>query len=263
MHHVRWRAQPERPASRVDDAREDEAAAVVADALTGSRERLAMAERAQLLDCYGIGFPAWELARDVAAAGAAASRMGGRMALKAEGPAVVHKTEIGAVRIGLTGAEEVTAAALAIDEDLARAGVQRESFVVQAMVENGVELLAGIVADPVFGPVLACGAGGIHAELLKDVQVRICPITGDEAAEMTRSLAIFPLLTGFRGAPEADVAALVNLLVRMSAMVEAHPEILELELNPVIVGAHGASVVDARVRVGAAPPPRPWPKTWK
>ena len=263
MHHVRWRAQPERPVARVADAREGEAAAVIADALTGSRERLAMTERAQLLDCYGIGFPAWELARDPAAAGAASTRMDGRVALKAEGPAIIHKTEIGAVRIGLTGVEEVTAAAVAIDEDLVRAGVPRESFVVQAMVDEGVELLAGIVADPVFGPVLACGAGGIHAELLKDVQVRICPITRDEAAEMIHSLSIFPLLTGFRGAPEADLAALEDLLVRMSTMVDAHREILELELNPVIVGADGATVVDARVRVGLAAPPRPWPRTWK
>ena len=199
MHHVRWRAQPEEPPADFPDARSDEAAAVIAEALTEDRAWLAIADRARLLDCYGIAFPAWEPADDPAAAGAAAARIGGRVAVKAEGPAIVHKTEVGAVRVGLAGAEEVEAAAAEIDEGLQRAGIERESFMVQAMAEDGVELLTGVVADPVFGPVLACGAGGIYAELLKDVAVRICPITRADAAEMIRSLAVFPLLTGFRG----------------------------------------------------------------
>ena len=114
-----------------------------------------------------------------------------------------------------------------------------------------------------FGPVIACGAGGIHAELLKDVQVRICPIVPADAAEMLRALAVFPLLTGFRGTAAVDLSALEDLLVRMSAIVEAHPEIAELELNPVIAGADGAAAVDARIRVAPGPPARSWPRTWK
>ena len=262
MHHVRWRGQPEPEAAPLTDVRDDEAAAVIAKVLAADRTRLTMTERAQLLDCYGIVLPAWELADDPASAAAAASRIGGRVALKAEGPAIVHKTEIGAVRIGLADSNEVGAAATAMDEELAGAGIERESLVVQAMVEEGVELLAGIVADPVFGPVIACGAGGIHAELLKDVQVRICPITAADAAEMLRGLAVFPLLTGFRGAAAVDVPALEDLLVRMSAVVEAHPEIAELEFNPVIAGADGAVAVDARITVATGPLARPWPRTW-
>jgi acyl-CoA synthetase (NDP forming) len=93
--------------------------------------------------------------------------------------------------------------------------------------------------------------------------VRICPITRSEAAQTIRSLATFPLLTGFRGEPAADLAALEDLLVRVSAMVDSHHEIAELDLNPVIAGPDGAVAVDARVRIATASPPRPWPKTWR
>ena len=150
-----------------------------------------------------------------------------------------------------------------MDEALSGAGVERQSFIVQSMVEVGTELLVGVVSDPVFGPVLACGAGGTQAELLKDVTVRICPLTAHEADEMIRSLAIYPLLTGFRGAPEADLESLQGLLLRIGAMVDAHHEIVELDLNPVMAGPKGAVAVDARIRVEAAAPPRPWPSTWK
>ena len=127
----------------------------------------------------------------------------------------------------------------------------------------GAELLIGVVGDPVFGPVLACGAGGTQAELLGDVGVRICPITRSEAAETIRSLKTFPLLSGFRGSPPADLDALEGLLLRVSAMVDAHHEIAELDLNPVIAGPGGAVAVDARVRVSVAAPRPPWPKTWR
>jgi acyl-CoA synthetase (NDP forming) len=120
------------------------------------------------------------------------------------------------------------------------------------MVGGGVEMLVGVVHDASFGPVLACGAGGTAAELLKDVAVRITPLTDLDAAEMVRSLATFPLLEGYRGAPKADVAALEDLLLRVSAMVEAHPEIAELDCNPVTVLPDGAVVVDARIRIEPA-----------
>ena len=111
-----------------------------------------------------------------------------------------------------------------------------------------------MVHDPSFGPVLACGAGGAGVELLRDVEVRLTPITDLEAAAMLRSLATFPLLEGYRGAPGADVAAVEDVLLRVSALVEAHPEVVELDLNPVLATADGATVVDARVRVA---PPEP------
>jgi acyl-CoA synthetase (NDP forming) len=125
------------------------------------------------------------------------------------------------------------------------------------MVPEGVELLLGVVHDPLFGPVVACGAGGTATELLKDVAVRLTPLTAADAAEMVRSLATFPLLDGYRGAPPADVAALEDVLVRLGALVEAHPEIAELDCNPVRVLTEGAVVVDARVRLESVAPRPP------
>ena len=263
MRHVEWRSQPQEEPAGVDGTDAGRAAAVIARALARGGGWLGLDEVTELLSCYGVAMPEWRSAGDAVAAGHAAEEMGGRVALKAAGPAIVHKTDLAAVRVGLDGAAEVSWAAVEMDEALSRAGVERASFIVQSMVEEGTELLVGVVSDPVFGPVLACGAGGTQAELLKDVAVRICPLAAREADEMVRSLAIFPLLTGFRGAPEADLEALRGLLLRVGVMVDAHHEIAELDLNPVMAGPQGALAVDARIRVEDAPPPRPWPSTWK
>jgi len=130
-------------------------------------------------------------------------------------------------------------------------------YQVQRMAEPGVEMLVGVVQDQHFGPVLACGAGGTATELVKDVAVRITPITPGEAARMVRSLKTFPLLDGYRGAPRTDIASLEDVLLRVSALVEAHPEIAEMDLNPLIVSPRGAVAVDARVRVEQATPRKP------
>jgi acyl-CoA synthetase (NDP forming) len=105
--------------------------------------------------------------------------------------------------------------------------------------------------------VLACGAGGTTAELIKDVAVRITPLTDLDAHEMLRSLRTFPLLDGYRGAPPCDAPAIEDCLLRVSAMVETHPEIVELDCNPMIAGPEGTVIVDARFRVEAAPASRP------
>jgi acyl-CoA synthetase (NDP forming) len=117
------------------------------------------------------------------------------------------------------------------------------------MVSGGTEMIVGVVQDEHFGPVLACGAGGTATELLKDVAVRITPITPTEADTMVRSLKTFPLLDGYRGAPKADLAALIDVLLRVSALVENHPQIAEMDLNPLIVRTEGVVAVDARIRL--------------
>jgi acetate---CoA ligase (ADP-forming) len=111
---------------------------------------------------------------------------------------------------------------------------------------------------PVFGPVV-CGAGGVTTELLNDVVVRITPLTVADARDMVRSLRTFPLLDGYRGRPKANVAALEEMLLRVSALVDAHTEVAEMDLNPVVVNATGALVLDARIRMETPPPLRPWP----
>src|SRR5215471_8778875 len=136
-------------------------------------------------------------------------------------------------------------------------GMKAEGFLVQRMAGEGVEMIVGVVQDPQFGPVVACGAGGTAVELLKDVSVRLTPLTESQADEMIRSLATFPLLDGYRGRPRADVAALRDLVLRVSALAEDLPEVVELDLNPVVVGSEGAWVVDARIRVELREPPPP------
>ncbi len=262
MRHVEWRGRPEEKPPEMAGTRPDEAAGLIARALASEPRWLAAEEVARLLDCYGIAVPAWRLAEAPEEAGRAAAELGGPVALKAQGEAIVHKTDLGAVEVGLEGAALVTAEARAMDDRLAAAGASRRSFLVQEMAGSGTELLVGVVSDPMFGPVLACGAGGTQAELLGDVAVRICPITRGEAAEAIRSLATFPLLAGFRGRPGADLGALEDLLLRVSAMVQSHKEIAELDLNPVIAGPDGAVAVDARIRVSAVAPTAPWPRTW-
>jgi acetate---CoA ligase (ADP-forming) len=266
-----WREQPEGRVPDLPGLRHDEAAGLLAAALAeggttdvgepqpaGPRPRwLGPDEVASLLDCYGLPVAPWRLAGTPEAAGVAAEELGGPVALKAVAPTLVHKTEASGVRLGLEGAGKVRAAAEEMAAAVAAAGYTVERFLVQRMVTGGVELLVGVVHDASFGPVVACGAGGTAVELLKDVAVRITPLTDRDAAEMVRSLQTFPLLEGYRGAPRADVRALQDLLLRVSALVEAHPQVAELDCNPVMVLPHGAVVVDARVRVEAATPRPP------
>lgn len=184
-------------------------------------------------------------------AGAAAEEIGGEVALKAIAPGVIHKTEAGAVRLHLKGAEQVRTAAGEMSELLKAKGQFPSGFVVQRMAQKGVEMLVGVVHDPQFGPVVACGAGGVQVELLGDVSVRLTPLSTEDASEMIRSLRTYPLLKGFRGTPACDVRALEEALLRVSAMVDDIPPIVELDCNPFVVLEQGAVILDARIRVAS------------
>jgi acyl-CoA synthetase (NDP forming) len=262
VHHVEWRNQPAEEPPDLGDLGAAEAAAVIAEALDDGGGWLGAAPIARLLDCYGLPVPGWRAVPDPVAAGHAAEELGGHVALKAVGPGIVHKTDLGAVKAGLEGGAQVSWEAVQMDESLASAGITREQFIVQEMVEGGVELLIGVVGDAMFGPVVACGAGGVQAEILKDVSVRLSPLSATDARQMLRSLATYPLLEGYRGAPAIDVRKVEEVLLRLSAMVEAHHEIAELDLNPVVATPEATLIVDARVRVESPPAKSPWPSTW-
>jgi acetyl coenzyme A synthetase (ADP forming)-like protein len=247
-----WRAASQGAVPRFEDIHREQAVAAVAHMLVrGAARWLDPAEVRTLLDCYGLPLVEQTLVRTPDEAAAAARRLGGPVALKGIAPTVVHKSEAQGVRLGLIGAAEVEAAARQMVVAFGAAGHEIEGFLVQRMAASGVEMLVGVVNDRLFGPVVACAAGGTQAELLKDVSVRITPLTDADARQMVRSLATFPLLDGYRGAPRADVPALEDVLLRVSAMVEAHPEIAEMDLNPVIVLPDGAVIVDARIRIEA------------
>jgi len=260
--HVRWRQRPRLPAPAPGDVREAEAAAILAEALGEAREWLEPERCERLLDAYGITTPQSRMAIDPEAAGRAATEIGGTVALKAVGPEIRHKTEIGAVRLGLTGAAQVAGAAREIDAELARRGLAREAFQVQSAIADGVEMIVGIATDPVLGAVIACGAGGTAVELLGDVQLRVSPLDSTDPSEMLDGLAVRPLLSGYRGADPVDLAALEDVIARVDALARSHPEIVELDLNPVLATPAGAIAVDSRVRLQAMRPQLPWPRTW-
>lgn len=254
----RWRDRPIGSIPRFHDSRRDEAAGIIAEALgRAAGEWLTAPEVQRLFECYGLRTVRSEPARTPEEAGDAAARMGSQVALKGSGPDLVHKTEVGAVALGLSGSSETAEAARAMAERVETAGLTLDGFLVQQMVEGGVEMLVGVAHDPLFGPVVACSAGGTTVELLRDVAVRVTPITDLDASEMVRSLRTFPMLEGFRGAAKVDVAALEEVILRVSALVDDHAGIAEMDCNPVMVLPHGAVIVDARVRVQEAPATRP------
>jgi acyl-CoA synthetase (NDP forming) len=260
-HAARYGAWRERPAGTIPhfhDTRIDEVVGIIATALGRADAGWLTAEEVQrLLDCYGLRTARSERAATPEEAGAVAARIGSAVAVKAFGPDIVHKTEVGAVTLGLTGPRATVDAARAMAERVGAAGLTLDGFLVQEMVDQGVEMLVGVAHDPVFGPVVACSAGGTTVELVHDVAVRVTPITDLDASEMVRSLRTFPLLEGFRGAQKADVLALEEVILRVSALVDNHPSIAEMDCNPVMILPRGAVVVDARVRVQEASPTKP------
>ena len=252
-----WLRQPEGQLPELPGIRHDEAAALVAHALADGPRWLTVEEAARLLGCYRLPLAPWRLAPTPQQAGLLAEELAGPVAVKAIAPGLLHKTEAGAVRLDLTGRQAVTHAAADLTRALAASGHPPEGFLVQRMASGVAELLVGVVHDATFGPVVAVGAGGTSAELLGDVAVRLAPLTDRDPGELLRSLKTFPLLDGWRGTPRADLAALEDLLLRIGALADDHPEIAELDCNPVIAGPDGATIVDVRVRVEQPAPPLP------
>jgi acyl-CoA synthetase (NDP forming) len=253
-----WRGQPPGTTRLFTDLRADEASSIIAQGLATGDGWLEADRVDALLSCYGLPLIRQRFARSPRAAAAAARELGGSVALKLDDDAVVHKTEAAAVVLGLdTQAKVARAASEMRDRFHATFGREPRGFIVQRMAAAGVEAFVGVVADPVFGPIVACGAGGTTVELLRDVSVRIAPLSEQDAVSMIRSLRTYPLFTGYRGAAQADVAALEDVVLRVGALVESHPEIAEIDLNPVIVSPAGAAIVDARVRLERQAPRAP------
>jgi acetate---CoA ligase (ADP-forming) len=178
--------------------------------------------------------------------------------VKAIASGLLHKSDAGAVVLDLATPSAAVRAARAVRDRLEHQGFTVDGFLVQAMAPPGPELIVGVVGDPHFGPLVAVGAGGTAAELIGDVQVRLAPVGPRTAATMLRTLRTFPLLDGYRGAARVDLGAVEQVIVRIAALAAAHPEIAELDCNPVIAGPDGAVVVDARVRLERPAAPAPY-----
>ena len=189
-------------------------------------------------------------ATDLPAAVAAAGAIGYPVALKAVGATILHKSDVGGVRLDLRDGEAVAEAATAMQKSL---GSRLAGYLVQPMVAPGVELLVGTVEDPSFGPVVLCSLGGTLVELLDAPSARLAPLSNEDVEELIGAMPGSAILRGYRGAPPADREAIADLLRRVSALVTRCPEILEMDLNPVRVFSEGLTVVDARIRIGAPP----------
>ena len=223
-------------------------------AKASGRRALDAAEAAPLLAAYGIATPAEFLATSPDEAADFAQRIGFPVVLKLISPDILHKTDIGGVILNVqdeqaasAGFETIVARALAAHPDAHIRGVQ-----VQKMITGGQEVIVGVTRDPTFGPLVMFGLGGVYVEALADVSFRLAPLTAADAEEMIDEVRSARLLTGLRGAPAADRAALVDAIVRVGQLAADHPEIVELDINPLLVLPEGQGVlaVDARIILG-------------
>ena len=252
--YMQWRDRPLGMVPDFDDLDIPAVTAVCRNALAvrGSGW-LTVTETRTVLSGMGIALPPGGLATTAEEAAALAADIGFPVAVKLASHTLIHKTEVGGVHLNLSSKTEVRRA---YDEIASRLAQDRtleamEGVLVQGMVTHGVEVMAGMVQDPSFGPLIGFGLGGIHVEILGDVRFRITPLTELDAADLIRSIKGYRLLQGYRGHPPCDVDAIQDLLLRLSRLVEEVPEIVELDLNPIFAlpPGQGYRIVDARIRV--------------
>ncbi|MGH7251283.1 MAG: GNAT family N-acetyltransferase [Nitrospiraceae bacterium] len=253
--YAEWRAQPLGLIPDVQDLDLPLAREICANA---SSQRgagwLTTEETRSLLTAMGLPVPPGGVAQTEDEAVELARRVGFPVAIKLASHRLVHKTEIGGVRLSIHEENAVRQAFREIRDRLTQDNNldAMEGVLVQPMVSGGVEVMVGVTYDPLFGPLIAFGLGGIHVEILGDVRFRVTPLTDRDAAEMVREIKGYRLLQGYRGHLPADIPAIEDVLLRISRLVEEIPQIAELDLNPVfaLVPGRGCHIVDARIKVG-------------
>ena len=244
--YARWRSRPIVPAPALERFDREEVRRIVERVLSRGRGWALAHEAQDMLTAAGIESAASRVATDVDAAARAAAELTFPVALKALGPTLLHKTERKAVSLRIGDEAGVRAA---YSDFAARFGSAMTAVLVQQMVPQGVEMIVGALQDPVFGPLIACGTGGVLVDVLADTAFRLHPLTASDAIEMVDQLRGARLLRGYRGSQPADEQALRDVLLRVSELVRVAPEIQELDLNPAIVLSAGVKVADVRLRV--------------
>ena len=223
--------------------------AIVSAARKEGRTLLTEVEAKEVLKEAGINVVDTKLAKDKAEARSIAKDMGYPIVLKIVSPDIIHKSDVGGVKLGL---QDDAAIGAAYDEIIAAAkkaspNANVHGVSVQPMAKQGIEIILGMSKDPQFGPVLMFGLGGIFVEVLKDVAFRIVPLTPRDASQMVREIKGFPVLEGYRGQDPADLAKIEEAIMALSAYVDQRPEIKELDLNPCFAYKDGITAVDARI----------------
>ena len=235
-----WRARPSSTVPEFGDLRAEDARSVVASFLARMPGGgwLSAEEADDLLHCYGIPMVEFIRAADADAAADAAGRLGGHVVIKADVPGLLHKSAAGAVELDLNGAGQVRAAVRRLQAEFAG---RLSGVLVEPMVVGGVETIVGVVQEPVFGPVVVFGLGGVATDVLGDRAARLAPLTvadADDLIHAIRAAAALPAHDGLR-----------DILLRVSQLADELPQVAELDLNPVIARPDGVIAVDARVRV--------------
>jgi acyl-CoA synthetase (NDP forming) len=222
---------------------------IIAQARSEGRVVLTEVESKELLGQAGINVIPARLAVSRSEAVAISQQIGFPVALKITSPDIVHKSDAGGVRLGLATIKQVEQAYDDILRDIRqkypRAMVKGVS--VQKMAHPGTEVIIGVKRDKQFGPVLMFGLGGIWVEVLQDVSLRVTPVTRRDAGEMIKEIKGYPMLTGYRNQPPADISKLEDMLLAVSEFAVQYPMVSELDLNPVIANGDGAAAADARV----------------
>lgn len=224
---------------------------VTRQARAEGRTLLTEIEAKELLHDAGIPVARTLLSTSPAQAQSLAEQIGYPVVLKIVSPDIAHKSDIGGVKLGL---EDGAAVAAAYDEIVANAAraapdARISGVAVQRMASAGVEVIVGMATDPQFGPVMMFGLGGIMVEVLSDVSFRVVPLAPRDAEQMIDEIKAARILDGVRGQPPADKVAIRDILLEVSRFVEKHPQVRELDLNPVMVYRDGAIAVDARIAV--------------
>ncbi|HUH12347.1 MAG TPA: acetate--CoA ligase family protein [Longimicrobiales bacterium] len=250
--HRRWLERPAGTVRRFEVDR-DAAASILEGAAAEGREHLTGDEALAVLGAYGIPTVQRRLATTAADAVEAARAVGFPVVLKVASADVVHKSDVGGVRLDVRSAEEVEEGWHAIMAAVRAAApdAQVDGVAVEQYARGGRETIIGMSVDPAFGPLLMFGLGGIYVEVLKDVAFRVQPVSDVDARDMVRAIRGYRLLEGVRGEPPADVTFLEEMVQRISQLVGEHPEIAELDVNPLLALPGGGVAVDARIRLAA------------
>jgi acetate---CoA ligase (ADP-forming) len=249
----RWRTRPQGNVLILDGFARATVRAVIERVLAATSAPCWLQPRdlATILRAAGVEFAATEQASPDEAV-ATAERMGYPLVAKVIAPEIVHKSDVGGVIMRLESADAVARAVETLVARVDALGAHLDGILLQREVRDGIEAMVGVTSDPTFGPLLVCGLGGVLVELLRDVAFRLTPVSDIDAAEMLAKLRSSPLLDGYRGGVPGDREALIQVIMRISALVDIAPEIRELDLNPVkvLVPGKGAIVVDGRMRIG-------------
>lgn len=248
--YAEWRSRPGGRVYEFDDIDTGVLRSVVGKVLERGGGWVTHLEAEQMMGALRVRVARSRLAKSAEEAACATEELGFPVVLKASGSSILHKTEEGAVVLGLDSREAVMEAY----HDLkARLGHRMVAAIVQNMIEEGVEMVVGAVQDPTFGSLVLCGSGGVLVELIQDVAFRIHPLTDRDVDEMLEGLKVRRLLHGYRGKPPVDEGALKELLLRVSAFIELCPEVQEMDINPVKVCRSGVYALDVRIRVDRPP----------